>query len=72
MANNMKGLIKQILSENIFISPFKGKNVLFHSIKFIDGIISILNNDVLWPATNQTIKTKLSSKNKNYTKLHFF
>lgn len=61
----MKKLIKKLLRENLFKSPFKGQNILFHSTQY-DRAINILNDNEIFAATKQTIKTKLNKTNPNY------
>lgn len=52
------------LSEQILKSPFKGKNILYHSTKgtFFD---QILNSNQIKASTTQKIKTKLNNNNIN-------
>ena len=65
----MKGYIKKLLreglDESILKSPFKGRNILYHSSGFGQGI-GILTDNRIYAATRQTISTKLNPSNPNY------
>ena len=66
---NMKEIIRKLLreglDESILKSPFKGKNILYHS-STISGCINILTDNKIYAATKQTISTKLNPNNPNY------
>ena len=55
----------QLLVE-ILSTPFKGKSLLYHSTTY-DRAINILDDNTIYGASKQTIKTKLGIiKNNNY------
>ncbi len=54
----------QLLVE-ILSTPFKGKSLLYHSTTY-DRAINILDDNTIYGASKQTIKTKLGTNNSNY------
>jgi hypothetical protein len=58
-------IFNELLGESILKSPFKGRNVLYHSSGFGQGI-DILTDNRINAATKQTISTKLNPSNPNY------
>tara|TARA_R110000782_G_scaffold65140_1_gene132658 strand:+ start:149 stop:790 length:642 start_codon:yes stop_codon:yes gene_type:complete len=65
----MKEVIKKLLregllNENFLNTPFKGKNILYHST-FIDNLINILTTNEIQANTQQTIKTSLNKDTNN-------
>lgn len=62
---DMKNIIKQLLRESILKSPFKGRNILYHST-FIDRILNIITDNKIEPKTSQKILTKFNDEGKTY------
>jgi len=54
-----------LLKESILKSPFKGKNILYHSTS-IDRILKIITNNEIEPKTTQKILTKFNNDSKTY------
>ena len=54
-----------LLIESILKSPFKGKNILYHSTS-IDRILKIITNNEIEPKTTQKILTKFTNDSKTY------
>lgn len=65
MKNIIKQLLRERLDESILKSPFKGRNVLYHST-FIDRVLTIISNDKIEPKTTQKIVTKFNNESKDY------
>ena len=61
----MKEFIQKLLRESILKSPFKGRNVLYHST-FIDRVLKILTDNKIEPKTTQKIQTKFNDEGKVY------
>lgn len=61
----MKKIIKKLLRESILKSPFKGRNILYHST-FIDKLLNILTDNEIKPKTTQKILTKFNGDSKYY------
>lgn len=62
---DMKEVIKKLLRESILKSPFKGRNILYHST-FIDKVLKIIGDDKIEPKTTQKILTKFNGESKDY------
>lgn len=65
MKNIIKKLLREGLTESILKSPFKGRNILYHST-FIDRILKIITGNKIEPKTTQKIVTKFNSDGKAY------
>ena len=61
----MKEVIKKLLRESILKSPFKGRNILYHST-FIDKVLKIIGDGKIEPKTTQKILTKFNGESKDY------
>ena len=63
----MKNLIQQLLHEALIMedflkTPFKGKNILYHSTRWY-SLVDILGSGEIKPKTKQVIKTSLNNDN---------
>ncbi len=65
MKNIIKQLLREGLTESILKSPFKSKNILYHST-FIDRVMDIISNNKIEPKTTQKILTKFNDEGKIY------
>jgi len=65
----MKTLIKKLLREN-FNSPFRGRNLIYHS-SHIDAVMNMLSINKIEARTTQTIKTKFNKEDRKYTGVSF-
>lgn len=62
----MKNIIKKLLRESFLNTPFKGRNMLFHST-LIDSLVNILTTNEIQAKTKQIINTRLNQNvNKSY------
>jgi hypothetical protein len=67
----MKEIIRTLLREHFLNTPFKGKNVLYHSTH-IDSLVNILNTNEIQPKTEQIINTRLNrDANSKYKGVSF-
>ena len=65
MKNIIKQLLREGLTESILNSPFKGRNLLYHST-FISRVMEIITNNKIEAKTTQKILTKFNDESKSY------